>query len=86
MVQQAGWSGLKNGQLLKNASASFEVFITIDQLIEHQQEIPIPLAVITIRARSNRIQDIQPLVPALLHALKVAKPGKSTSVGRATRK
>lgn len=85
-VQQAGWGGLKNGQLLEKASGRFEVLLTIDQQIERQQNIPADLAVITVRARSNRIQDIRPLVPALLQAVKEAKPGKSTVVGRITRR
>ena len=85
-VQQAGWGGFKNGQLLKKASGRFEVLLTIDQHIERQHNIPLDIAVITIRARSNRIQDLRPLVPALLQAVKEAKPGKSTAVGRITRR
>ena len=85
-VQQAGWAGLKNGQLLKKASGRFEVLLTIDQHIERLPNIPADLAVITVRARSNRIQDLRPLLPALLQAVKEAKPGKSTAVGRIARR
>lgn len=85
-VQQAGWGGLKNGELLAKASGRFEVLLTIDQHIERQQNIPVDVAVIIVRAPSNRIQDLRPLVPALLQAVKEAKPGKSTAVGRSTRR
>ena len=32
-----GWSGQKNGALLALAESEFDVLITIDQSIEHQQ-------------------------------------------------
>jgi len=81
-VQRAGWAGLKNGRLLKKASGNYEVFLTIDKRLEREQNIPDDVVVITIRARSNRIQDLRPLVPEILEALKHAVPGKSTFVGR----
>jgi hypothetical protein len=31
------WSGIRNGALLRLAAREFEVFITIDRSIEHQQ-------------------------------------------------
>jgi hypothetical protein len=80
-VQKAGWAGLKNGKLLKNISGKYEVFLTIDKRLERQQQIPTDVAVITVRARSNRIQELKPLVPEILSALKSAVPGKSTRVG-----
>ena len=85
-VQKAGWSGAKNGQLLKKISGRFAVFLTIDKRIEREQKIPADVAVITVRARSNRIQDLRPLAPELRRTVKEAKPGKSTSVGRITRR
>ena len=35
-VAQAGWSGIKNGELLKLAQGEFDVFLTIDQNLVHQ--------------------------------------------------
>jgi predicted nuclease of predicted toxin-antitoxin system len=85
-VQKAGWPGTKNGQLLKKMSGRFEVFLTIDKRLAHEQEIPTDVAVITVRARSNRIQDLRPLVPELRRIIAEAKPGLSTSAGRITRR
>ena len=85
-VQEAGWAGFKNGQLLKKISGSFETFITIDKRMENEHEIPEDVALITVRAPSNRIQDLRPLVRELLQAIKTAKPGRSTRVGRITRR
>lgn len=35
-VAEAGWSGKKNGELLKLAESKFDVFITIDQNLQYQ--------------------------------------------------
>ncbi len=85
-VQEAGWAGFKNGQLLKKISGSFETFINIDKRMENEHEIPEDVALITVRAPSNPIQDLRPLVPELLQAIKTTKPGRSTRVGRITRR
>ena len=83
-VQQAGWAGLKNGELLRKISGSFEVFLTIDKRIESEQQVPGDVALITIRAQSNRIQDLRPLVPEMLRVVNETPPGKSARVGRIT--
>ena len=38
-VQEMGWAGIKNGALLKLAEAQFEVFITTDKNLRHQQNL-----------------------------------------------
>jgi len=81
-VQKSGWAGLKNGQLLEKVSGKYEILLTIDRRFGHDQRIP--GAVVTVRARSNRIQDLKPLVPEIRSALKEA--GRVTSVGRITRR
>jgi len=54
-VQQEGWSGTENGELLRLACGRFDVFLTVDKRIESSQELPPELALVTIRAPSNRI-------------------------------
>jgi predicted nuclease of predicted toxin-antitoxin system len=75
-VQQAGWAGLENGELLRRAVARFDVLVTGDQNMEHQQNpTRLPLSVIILVAASNRIEALRPLVPELLQALAgVASP------------
>ena len=85
-VQKSGWAGLKNGKLLGKLSGKYEILLTIDKRFGHEQKIPEDVAVITVRARSNRIQDLKPLVPEILEALKQAKAGQATSVGRISRR
>ena len=55
-VQQLGWAGLSNGELLEKVSRSFEVFLTMDKRIESEQKVPGDVALITVQAHSNRIQ------------------------------
>jgi len=83
MVQEVGWSAVKNGELLRRAAAAgFEVLVTPDRNLEYQQNIPrAGLAVVVVRARTNRIEDITPLVPRLLEVLPWARPGSVTHVG-----
>lgn len=76
-VQQAGWSGIKNGALLARAAESFDVFVTVDQGIWYQQNlVGLKIAVVALAARSNNIDDLKPLIPRLLDALEGARPGE----------
>ena len=80
-MQQEGWSSLENGALLLRASGTFLVFITIDKQIERTQRLPANLAVVTLRARTNRIESLRPLVPDLLRVLRDIRPRSFARVG-----
>ncbi len=80
-VPQAGWASIKNGALLALAEGKFEVFITVDRNLSHQQHLPkYRIAVLVVSVRSNRLGDLLPLVPAILAALPGCKPGLATRV------
>lgn len=80
-VQDQGWSSVKNGRLLALAATRFEVFITADRNLEFQQNLAkLPIAVVVLVARKNRIQDIQPLLPSLARALNHIAPRTLTKV------
>lgn len=65
-VQQMGWSSLKNGELLARAADRFDLFLTADQNLRYQQNLStLPLAVVVLIAKSNRLQDLRPLLPEL---------------------
>ena len=75
-VAKAGWSGVKNGRLLRQAETVFDVLITVDRNLSFQQRvIDFNLAVIVLRASSNRLPDLLPLVPRVLAALPSVTPG-----------
>lgn len=74
-VQRRGWAGIKNGKLLTLAATEFDVLQTADKGIEHQQNLAaLPIAVLIVLARSNRMEDMAPAVPAILTALSELQP------------
>lgn len=75
-VAKAGWSGVKNGRLLRQAEADFDILITVDRNLSFQQRvIDFRLAVIVLKAPSNRLQDLLPLVPQILETAVAIAPG-----------
>lgn len=75
-VQQEGWRGRRNGDLLRAAAEEFDMFITTDQGIPHQQNLGLyDIGVLLLEAVSNRIEDLAPLVPKVKERLSVVKPG-----------
>jgi hypothetical protein len=82
-VGEQGWSGLKNGALLQRAeTAGFTVFLTADQNLPYQQNVPaFRIAVMVLKARSNRIQDLRPFLPKIRQALSIVSPGQVLRLG-----
>lgn len=81
-ARQMGWSTIKNGELLALAAGEFEVFVTVDRNLSFQQNLPaFAIAVIVLRATSNRLADLKPLVPELLACIPGAKRGTVAYVG-----
>ena len=82
-VQERGWDGLSNGKLLRAASAEFDMFVTMDRSLPHQQNLEVlDLAVVVIRSVSNAFVDVFPLMPEVNAAVRVAMPGTATVVER----
>ena len=70
-VTDSGWSGIKNGELLRLAEPAFDAFVTVDQKLRFQQNLElIDLVVIVLIAKSNDIDDLLPLMPQVSYALK----------------
>jgi predicted nuclease of predicted toxin-antitoxin system len=81
-VSRMGWAGIKNGELLALAEKEFDVFVTVDRQLSTQQNLAnFKIGVLLIRARTNRLEDIRPLVPELLETLGRANAGALTTVG-----
>jgi predicted nuclease of predicted toxin-antitoxin system len=76
-VPEAGWASKKNGELLRLAEAAFDVLLTNDQNMEHQQNLKnFDLAFVVLVAPTNDIADLEPLMPAANKALKTIKAGE----------
>ncbi len=60
-VRERGWDSKKNGELLTLAEKEFDVLLTTDRGIPHQQDLSrFDLEVVVISARSNRLADLEP--------------------------
>ena len=82
-VQEMGWAGTKNGQLLQLAQQAFDVFLTVDRNLYFQQNLPkFNIVVMVIVAKTNRLADLKPLVPKILEELVRIKPGEVITVGQ----
>ena len=81
-VAREGWSGKKNGELLALLlQAGFEALITVDHGIRYQQNLRAgQAAVVVLRAASNQLSDLLPLVPGVLTALETIRPGEVIEV------
>ncbi len=81
-VVEMGWSGIKNGELLRLAAADFDVFITVDKNLPYQQNLSaLPIAVVVLRAQSNELPFLLPLVPDLETALARLQPCSLVQIG-----
>jgi hypothetical protein len=71
-----GWGDLDNGALLDAMAGQFDALITVDKRLPQQQHIKDrPFGVVVLRARSNRLSDLLPLVTHVLAALGKLQPG-----------
>jgi hypothetical protein len=78
-----GWSAIKNGELLSLASKQFDIFVTVDRNLSFQQNVKdLRIAVLVLRARTNRLSDLLPLIPGLLSAVADCTPGEVRMIGR----
>ena len=74
-VEEAGFKGLENGNLLKAASGSYDVLITVDRNLPYQQNLTgLEIAVLILSAKRNSYVRLRPLMPKALSALKTIKP------------
>ena len=77
-VPQAGWASIGNGKLLGLVAASgkFDVFLTVDKNLPHQNKTKtLPFAIVVLRTKSNSISAIRPFAPELLRRLPEFQPG-----------
>jgi predicted nuclease of predicted toxin-antitoxin system len=76
-VQEAGWAGKKNGELLGLAAAKYEVFITVDRNLYFQQNLPkLQISVLILAAHSNRLSDLKLLTEEVLKTIPTLKSGE----------
>lgn len=82
-MPEAGWAGISNGALLRRAAESFDVFVTVDRNLTHQQNLlELRLGVVVLVAISNEFEVLRPLMPEVLALLPALRRGRVVRVGR----
>jgi hypothetical protein len=80
-ARDMGWTTIVNGRLLALAADQFDVFVTVDRNLSFQQNLTaFSIAVVVLRAKTNRLADLRPLVPKLLEIVATAPSGVATIV------
>ena len=78
-VQEIGWAGLRNGELLRRAEERFDIFVTADQNLRHQQNLSgRKLAILVLP--SNQVPLVARLVPVVETLLTTIQPGTVVAV------
>jgi predicted nuclease of predicted toxin-antitoxin system len=81
-VVEAGWSGIKNGQLLSLSATKFDCLLTVDRNLQFQQNASaLPIAVIVVHALDNRYASLVELMPRVREALASIAPKQLVTVG-----
>jgi hypothetical protein len=76
-VVEAGWAGTKNGRLLLLAEREFDVFLTADRNLPHQQTLSsLSLGVVVLAAGSTKLEDLRPLAADIRTAAESIQPGQ----------
>jgi|SRR5437899_10035040 len=84
-VQEAGWAGKQNGELLKLAEDRFDVLVTVDTSLRYQQNLKgRRIAIVILEYSSNRLEHLRQYFPACASAIDKIKPGEIVQLGDAT--
>lgn len=85
-VRAEGWSGVLNGELLRRAGvAGFEVIVTADRNLEHQQVLAgRSLGTVVLITPRLKLEHLLPLVPGLRDAVAAVRAGQVVHVPAAT--
>lgn len=74
-VQQRGWTGIRNGDLLRLATREFDLFITSDQSIRYQQNLASsPIAILELS--SNDLRRIRASARMIQSEIAFIQPGE----------
>ena len=84
-VVEAGWSGIKNGELLRRAEAAFDVFLTADRNLQFQQNTAkLRLGTVVLAVGSTKLDQLRTYAEEISAALETVQPGQVLQVPPAT--
>ena len=78
---EMGWQDLRNGKLLAEAAAAFDVILTVDKNIKYEQNLAtLPIAVIVLRAPKNTPDVLAGFAPFVERALGSYQRGQMLEI------
>ena len=78
-----GFDLLRDADLLNATEGNYDVLITCDRGIPWQNQFKgRSIAIVVLRAPSNKLQDLELLIPALLRVLPSLQPGEVCEIDR----
>lgn len=81
-VQEVGWAGKQNGELLTLAEAEFDVLVSLDTNLTYQQNLAgHRIAIVVLHCSSNRLDHLRQHFPACASAVERIVPGEIIHVG-----
>jgi predicted nuclease of predicted toxin-antitoxin system len=70
-VPEMGWAGKKNGELLPLAESHFDIFITVDQNLQYQQNLKGRfITIFVLKSPNSRYETLKLLIPNVLEKIK----------------
>jgi len=76
-VQEVGWAGKQNGELLQLAETRFDVLVIVDTNLRYQQNFEgRRIAVVILAYSSNRLERLRQYFPECASALDKIRPGE----------
>ncbi len=80
-VEELGWKGIRNGDLLARIEGEYDVLITGDTNMRFQQDLSrVDVAVLVLQPRRKLLDELVALVPRALQAIETAPRGQATIV------
>ncbi|MBW4630739.1 MAG: DUF5615 family PIN-like protein [Iphinoe sp. HA4291-MV1] len=78
-VQEQGWAGVKNGELMARIDGVYDVFLTSDKNLKYQQNLT-EQSIAIIELPTNRLKLLETLTDKILAEVKSVSPGMYVQV------
>ena len=84
-MQEAGWAGRKNVELLSVVETAFDVLVTADTNLRYQLNLASrKIAIVVLQSSSNRLEHLRQYFSVCALAIEKIKPGEVVVIGDAT--
>ena len=78
-IEQSGWKGLENGELLQKAEVTFDAFITADKNLRYQQNLA-SRGIAILELPTNDWRELRPRISEIQRALDSLKAGDYVAI------